>query len=568
MMLRSAGDCKEQKHTVRKQGDWRMTMTNDHTRSRRNMVLFGLIMGMFFSSLEQTIVGTAMPTIIKDLNGFAIFAWVTTAYMICSTTVIPLAGKLADLFGSRFIYLIGWLIFVVGSGLCATATTMEQLIIYRAIQGIGGGMLMPMSQTIIGMMFTPEQRAKWQGIFGAIFGLSSVIGPFFGGFIVDNISWHWIFLINVPFGLLSTALIFIGMKAVDAPRDKTKKVSIDWLGIFTLIPGIVLLLLGLSLNHDKYAWTSATSILIFAGALLLFILFVVVERRAEEPIIEMSLFKSRVFNVSVALGFLVGLGMFGAIMFVPMFMQGVLGVTPTQAGSTMTPMMIALIIASVIAGRLVLRIPYRSVMAAGMLIGSIGFLLMSTMGVHTTQLTAYSYMTVLGFGIGLVMPIITIVVQNAFPREKLGTVTSATTFFRSIGSTIGTTLFNVIMNAVIATNIAKAKASADAMTQTVLEKTGTDSNTLYQMLINSDQIPLPEEAKTNLLDTVKEAWASSFSTVFLTGLGFIVLGIFVSLLIGNGRISRDGMNKKSKRGAEDKASMEGHSHPQASASNS
>ncbi|WP_019420347.1 MDR family MFS transporter [Paenibacillus sp. OSY-SE] len=545
-----------------------MTMTNDPTRSRRNMVLFGLIMGMFFSSLEQTIVGTAMPTIIKDLNGFSIFAWVTTAYMICSTTVIPLAGKLADLFGSRFIYLIGWLIFVVGSGLCATATTMEQLIIYRAIQGIGGGMLMPMSQTIIGMMFTPEQRAKWQGIFGAIFGLSSVIGPFFGGFIVDNISWHWIFLINVPFGLLSTILIFIGMKSVDAPRDKSKKVAIDWLGIFTLIPGIVLLLLGLSLNHDKYGWTSATSILIFTGALLLFVLFVFVERRAQEPIIEMSLFKSRVFNVSVTLGFLVGLGMFGAIMFVPMFMQGVLGVTPTQAGSTMTPMMIALIIASVLGGRLVLRMPYRSVMAAGMLITSIGFLLMSTMGVHTTQITAYSFMMVLGFGMGLVMPIITIVVQNAFPREKLGTVTSATTFFRSIGSTIGATLFNVIMNAVIATNIAKAKASADAMTQTVLDKTGTDSNTLYQMLINSEQIPLPAEAKTNLLDTVKEAWSSSFSTVFLTGLGFIVLGIFVSLLIGNGRISRDGMDKKRKRGADDESAMDGHSHPQASASNS
>ncbi|MCE5168634.1 MFS transporter [Paenibacillus profundus] len=545
-----------------------MTMTNDPTRSRRNMVLFGLIMGMFFSSLEQTIVGTAMPTIIKDLNGFSIFAWVTTAYMICSTAVIPLAGKLADLFGSRFIYLIGWLIFVVGSGLCATATTMEQLIIYRAIQGIGGGMLMPMSQTIIGMMFTPEQRAKWQGIFGAIFGLSSVIGPFFGGFIVDNISWHWIFLINVPFGLLSTILIFIGMKSVDAPRDKSKKVAIDWLGIFTLIPGIVLLLLGLSLNHDKYGWTSATSILTFAGALLLFVLFVFVERRAQEPIIEMSLFKSRVFNVSVALGFLVGLGMFGAIMFVPMFMQGVLGVTPTQAGSTMTPMMIALIIASVLGGRLVLRMPYRSVMAAGMLITSIGFLLMSTMGVHTTQITAYSFMMVLGFGMGLVMPIITIVVQNAFPREKLGTVTSATTFFRSIGSTIGATLFNVIMNAVIATNIAKAKASADAMTQTVLDKTGTDSNTLYQMLINSEQIPLPAEAKTNLLDTVKEAWSSSFSTVFLTGLGFIVLGIFVSLLIGNGRISRDGMDKKRRQGADDESTVDGHSHPQASASNS
>lgn len=522
-----------------------MATVKDHAASRRNMVLFGLIMGMFFSSLEQTIVGTTMPTIIKDLNGFAIFAWVTTAYMICSTAVIPLAGKLADLFGSRFIYLTGWLIFVIGSGLCATAVNMEQLIIYRAIQGIGGGMLMPMSQTIIGMMFSPQERAKWQGVFGAIFGLSSVIGPFFGGFIVDHISWHWIFLINVPFGLLSTVLIFIGMKSIDEPRDRSKKISIDWLGIFTLIPGIVLLLLGLSLDHNKYAWDSPTSILVFAGALLLFVLFVFIERRAAEPIIDMSLFKSRIFNVSVALGFLVGLGMFGAIMFVPMFMQGVLGVTPTQAGSTMTPMMIALIIASILAGQLVLRMRYRAVMAVGMVISAVGFWLMSTMGVSTSTWTAYSFMVVLGFGIGMVMPIITLVVQNAFPREQLGTVTSATTFFRSIGSTIGATLFNVIMNSVIATNIANATASADPGTQAVLSKTGTDSNTLYQLLINSDLLKqLPEDLKVNVLNTIKDAWSASFSTVFLTGLGFIVVGIFVALLIGNGRISREAMQKR------------------------
>lgn len=511
----------------------------DIAKSQRNMVLIGLIMGMFFSSLEQTVVGTAMPTIIKELSGFAIFAWVTTAYMICSTTVIPLSGKLADLFGSRFIYLTGWIIFVIGSFLCATAVNMGQLIGYRAIQGIGGGLLMPMSQTIIGMMFTPAQRAKWQGAFGAIFGLSSIVGPFLGGLIVDHISWHWIFLINVPFGLVSTALIFIGMKSMSSPRDKNKKVHIDWLGIFTLIPGIVLLLYGLSLDHAKYAWTSPYSLFIFGVALTLFLVFIPIEHRAADPIIDMSLFRSRVFNVAVGLGFLVGLGMFGAIMFVPMFMQGVLGVTPTQAGSTMTPMMIALIIASVLGGRLVLKLPYRTVMASGMVISALGFLLMSTMGIHTTPFTAYGFMTVLGFGMGLVMPLITIVVQNAFPREQLGTVTSATTFFRSIGSTIGTTLFNVIMNADIARNITAAIQNADPVTQAVLDRIGTDSNTLYQLLINPAMLPLEGQAKIAVLNTLKEAWSASFSSVFLTGLGFIIAGIVISLLIGSGRISRD-----------------------------
>ncbi|UHA74938.1 MDR family MFS transporter [Paenibacillus sp. 481] len=509
------------------------------SKRNRNMVLFGLIMGMFFSALEQTIVGTAMPTIIKELNGFEIFAWVTTAYMISSTAVIPLAGKLADMFGSRFIYLIGWIIFVAGSALCATATTMEQLVLYRAVQGIGGGMLMPMSQTIIGMIFSPTERAKWQGVFGGIFGLSSVIGPFFGGLIVDNISWHWIFLINVPFGLISTVLIFIGMKSLDAPRVKGKQLNIDWAGIFTLIPGIILLLLGLSLDREQYAWTSPLSVLVFGAAIALCVAFVFIEKRAADPIIDMSLFKSRVFNVSVGLGFLIGLGMFGAIMFVPMFMQGVLGVSATEAGSTMTPMMIALIIASIIGGRLALRFRYRAIMATGMIISAIGFFLMSTMGVDTAQITAYSYMVVLGFGIGLVMPLITIVVQNEFSREQLGTVTSATTFFRSIGGTIGTTLFNVIMNGVIATNITNAMATADPMSKGILEQAGTDSNMLYQLLINSEALPVPAEAKTNLLNIVRDVWSSSFSTVFLTGLGFIVVGIFVSLLIGKGKISLD-----------------------------
>lgn len=292
------------------------------------LVLTGLIIGMFFSSLEQTIVGTAMPTIIGELNGFTIFAWVTTAYLIASTTVVPIVGKLSDLYGRRSLYLLGTIIFTIGSFLCATATSMEQLIIYRGLQGIGGGMIMPLSQTIIGDIFSAEQRAKWQGVFGALFGLSSVIGPFLGGLIVDHISWHWIFLINVPTGLLSAILIYVGLKH-EAIR-KTEKVNIDYLGIFTLIPGIVLLLLGLTFGGDKFEWLSLESILIFGSTIVFIVLFIIFERRATEPILDLSLFKNRVFSTTNILGFLLGLGMFGAIMFVPLFMQGVLGVSPTK----------------------------------------------------------------------------------------------------------------------------------------------------------------------------------------------------------------------------------------------
>ncbi|WCR25376.1 MFS transporter [Paenibacillus thiaminolyticus] len=321
------------------------------------------------------------------------------------------------------------------------------------------------------------------------------------------------------------------------------------------------MLYGLSLDHATYAWTSPYSLFIFGAALILFLVFIPIEHRAADPLIDMSLFRSRVFNVAVGLGFLVGLGMFGAIMFVPMFMQGVLGVTPTQAGSTMTPMMIALIIASVLGGRLVLKLPYRTVMASGMVISACGFLLMSTMGIHTTPLTAYGFMMVLGFGMGLVMPLITIVVQNAFPREQLGTVTSATTFFRSIGSTIGTTLFNVIMNADIARNITAAMQHADPVTQAVLDRIGTDSNTLYQLLINPAMLPLEGEAKITVLDTLKEAWSASFSTVFLTGLGFIIAGIVISLLIGSGRISRDDPGRKRNPGSATEGSERNSAQP-------
>jgi MFS family permease len=228
---------------------------------------------------------------------------------------------------------------------------MEQLVIYRGLQGIGGGMIMPLSQTIIGDIFTAEQRAKWQGIFGGLFGLSSVIGPFLGGIIVDSISWHWIFLINVPFGLLSAILIFMGLK--HETTAVKGKVNIDYWGIITLIPAIVLLLLGLTFGGDKFDWASTTSFLIFGGSILLLIIFGLIERKAVEPILDLSFFKNRTFATMNALGFLLGLGMFGAIMFVPMYMQGILGVSPTQAGSTMTPMMIAMIAASILGGAII-----------------------------------------------------------------------------------------------------------------------------------------------------------------------------------------------------------------------
>lgn len=508
----------------------------------KNLVLIGLIIGMFFSALEQTIVGTAMPTIIAELNGFKIFAWVTTAYMITSTTIVPIVGKLSDLYGRRGLYLLGTIIFIIGSGFCASATSMEQLVWYRGLQGIGGGMIMPLSQTIIGDIFTAEQRAKWQGVFGALFGLSSVIGPFLGGLIVDHISWHWIFLINVPTGLLSALLIFFGLK--HESTAKKSKISIDYLGILTLIPAIVLLLLGLTFGGDKFEWASTTTFLIFGGAILFTILFILIERRAEEPILDLSFFKNRVFATTNTLGFLLGLGMFGAIMFVPMFMQGVLGVTPTQAGSTMTPMMIAMIAASVLGGRLLLKFSFRSVLTAGMLIAAAGFYLMSTMGPDSSEIIAYAYMVVLGFGMGLVMPTLMIAIQNEFPKSQLGAVTSTSTFFRSIGGTVGITILNTVMNSTLESKIINASdTEKNPYLAKALNALSDKTDSLFGLLVNPDLLKMPDELKIPLIETIQKVWSDSFSTVFLTGLIFIAAGILIALLVGNGKIRRDQENK-------------------------
>ncbi|WP_374720626.1 MDR family MFS transporter [Peribacillus tepidiphilus] len=504
----------------------------------RKLVLAGLIIGMFFSALEQTIVGTAMPTIIGELNGFSIFAWVTTAYLITSTTIVPIVGKLSDLYGRRLLYLIGTIIFTIGSALCATATSMEQLILYRGLQGLGGGMIMPLSQTIIGDIFTAEQRAKWQGVFGGIFGLSSVIGPFIGGLIVDHISWHWIFLINVPTGLLSAGLIYIGMKHETIYTQG--KVHIDYLGIATLVPGLVLLLIGLTFGGDKFEWKSGTSAMIFGGAFLLILLFGFIEKKAKEPILDLSLFKNRVFATTNALGFLLGLGMFGAIMFVPMFMQGILGVSPTRAGSTMTPMMISMIIASILGGRLLLKLKFRTVLTTGMIIATLGFYLMSTMHLESSQFTAYAYMVVLGAGMGLVMPTLMIAVQNEFPKSQLGAVTSASTFFRSIGGTIGITILNAVMNSTLKDKIdGAAEAESNQMIKKILGAMAEKTDDLFGLLIHPELLQLPKDVKNIVLTTIKTSWTESFSAVFLTGLSILALGIFVALAVGKGKIKRD-----------------------------
>ena len=312
-------------------------------KNNKVMLTAGLLVGLLVAALDQTIVDTAFPRMIADLHGETIFTWVITAYMLASTSIVPVVGKLADIYGRKIFYLGGMILFVGGSMLCGIAQSMPQLIAFRAIQGIGGGMLMPIAFTIIGDVFPGEQRAKMQGLFGGVWGLASIFGPKLGGWITHNYTWRWIFYINLPVGLIAFTLMFLFYK-----ESKGARRPIDWVGSITVTSGIVALLLGLN-RGEEWGWSSPATLGLFAVAIALLVTFVYVEKRVEEPVIDPSLFANRTFTIMSLAGFLMGVGMFGAIIYVPWFIQGVVGVNPNQAGNVMTPMMLTMVVSSVAA---------------------------------------------------------------------------------------------------------------------------------------------------------------------------------------------------------------------------
>lgn len=531
------------------------------THYRRNTLLVGLFLGMFFASLDQTVVGTAMPRIIGDLGGLSIMTWVTISYMLSSTTVVPIAGKLADLFGRRIVYVTGIIVFMLGSALCGISQNMTQLILFRGLQGLGGGIMMPMAMTIVGDIFPPETRGKWQGAMGALFGLSSVVGPTIGGWLVDNSSWHWVFFVNLPIGILATVTIFLGLQGEKRLKDK---VVIDYIGAVTLVAGTVCLLLGLNLGGKDYPWASWQIISLFGVAAVLLVSFVYVERRAEEPILSLDLFQNRVFTIANIIGFLMGLGMFGSIMFLPLFLQGVVGVSATSSGNTMIPMMMALVAASIIGGQLITRVTFRSMLLAGMVLVTVGFYLLSTMNVHTRQLSAILNIIVLGFGMGLIMPTVTIAVQNAFPPELRGVATSSTQFFRSIGGTLGMTILGVVMNhqssAILEKNFFPLIRGIPALQVgpfgAMVAKAHTNPQNLFNMLLSPEVMNrIPASLRTVLFPPLKTALADSLHTVFLAATLIAVLGIFISLLMGKARIEKKDRQDE-QAGAETIPSME------------
>lgn len=413
----------------------------EHVSGNVVVSIGALLLGLLLAALDQTIVATALPTIVSELGGLEHLSWVVTAYLLASTAATPLWGKLGDQYGRKRLFQTAIVIFLVGSALCGAAQDMPQLIAFRALQGLGGGGLIVLSMAIVGDLVPPRERGRYQGLFGAVFGTTSVLGPLLGGLFTQHLSWRWVFYINLPVGIVALAVI---ATVLHIPRRRTKHV-IDYLGTFLIASVATCLVLVASLGGTTWEWASPQIIGLAVLGALLAVAFVAVERRAAEPVLPLKLFRVRTFTLSAVISFIIGFAMFGAMTYLPTFLQVVHGITPTMSGVHMLPMVAGMLLSSTGSGQIVSRTGRWKVFPiAGTAVTTLGLLLLHRLdtGSSTAEMSAYFF--VLGFGLGLVMQVLVLIVQNAVPYEDLGVATSGATFFRSIGASFGVAIFGTI----------------------------------------------------------------------------------------------------------------------------
>ena len=497
-------------------------ITQGLSRPKVILATLGTAMALLLAALDQTIVGTAIPRIVADLNGLDRLAWVTTAYLVTSTTMTPIAGKLGDLFGRKPFLLAGMIGFVVLSALCGLAQDMTQLILFRGAQGIFGGVLFATVFTVIGDLFPPAQRGRLAGLFGGVFGLSSIVGPTAGGWITDHWGWRWVFEVNIPVGIIAVLVVLAGLPYV---RSKASWRDIDIVGAITLAGGVVPLLIGLTITRD-HSWTSPEVLGLFALSAVMLLAFVITESRVEQPIVPIHLFKNPTFTVSMVVGFLTAFGMFGSILFTPLVFQGVLGISATNSGALITPMMFGLLGASTVTGFVMRRIKYyRFLGTLGVIVMMFGMYLLAQVQPGVPEWHVVASLIVVGLGIGVTFPLYLVAVQTALPRQYLGVASSQIQFWRNLGGTVGSAILGTVLANRLPDYLKTQIAALHLPPQVVasLPKGGSANAILDPALLAKLPGPFVTAIRTALSDTLHDIYflaglvliAALVSTVFL-----------------------------------------------------